>query len=534
MSKATSNRQAAAVFLLTGILFLCLTLATPPGHDDLNYCRVFEAPPELSPQEISYRFITCQGRPISSFGDLINSVENHYRYFNNARFANFIAFALCSGPQWVSDLLSTVFFIVFLLLLYRIGFGKILTPKKAMATIGLCALLLSWTAPMISTDFLINYLWTATLSMFLVWLLVTRFDKVSLWLMIPLGFITGGMHELFTATFGVALIILLARQKTLKSYRAIALLSAYFAAGALIFFSPAMRSRINEILLPEISLTVIIKALISFSGAIAALIIITVARRRIAIYLPWLAMIAVNIGVCCAVGDFGGRLAWPANLAGAIILMKVFADSKICRSKWLAIADIAVYAGVSLFMVFWIFAQLQESTLQKQLHSDIWSSGDSPIAYSDATDMDVHPFFLKDYITGRCIIDNYAAQAPNCGRLKAVLPNRLRNLPVDSLPITAGTAHCIEAFPYFISQKEYSHLKLTYAPAEKYNLSRIPFSKEIIRLFNGRRIIDANTTIVTVLSSEEIAPKRYVNYALPQSPLYSGRKIIRIDTVAPR
>lgn len=531
MSRRFSFSQFAPVIALTGVLFLCLTLATPPCNDDLNYRYVFEVSPELSPEQIYTNFITCQGKPVSSFSDIVTSVKNHYLYFNNARFANDIAFAVCSLPPWVADFLSTVFFVSLLLLVSRMSGRGQPSWRKMMATVVLCAVLLPWTSPMLTTDFLINYLWSATLNLLLLWVIANRFNQSGFWWLIPLAFVAGGMHELFTVTFGAAALVMLWQRKQLISLRAIIVLLVYFAAGALIFFSPSMSSRLSDVTAQSLSPIVLAWSVISLSGAIAAIIALSLSRRAVAQQLPWLAMIAANLAVCAAAGSFIGRFVWPANLAGVVIILNLLRGSSISRSRRATKALVVGYSAVSVFMILLTLSEWRETSLQKQLHADLLAAGDSPIAYSDAYDTDIHPFFLKEYVSGRCIIDNFAAQNRRTGRMKAVLPERLRDTPLDSLPVVDGSAKAIEAYPYIITPGAHEGLKLTFAPAESYSLKRIPFAGLITRFAHGRKIIAEDTTSVTVLHTEQIAPDLYFSFALPISPLYSGRRIIRIDTL---
>jgi len=534
---------------MAGILFLCLQLAVIPCNDDLFYSHRFDAYPGMSAAENSNMFGNCRGPEISDLTDVAISVKNHYLYFNNARFANSLAFLSNLVPHWLTDAVSALMFAVMIVMLSRFGFGRGLTPARTMATVTASALLLSWAGPMMTADFLMNYLWAAAITLVWLWLLVGREKGTTLWIMLPLSFLAGGMHEAFTLAFGAAAAVTLLQTGRLKNPRKMAPLALYLIVVGVITLSPSLLRRLSEAAATEsVDLTspvVIATIILSYAGAVAAVMATAAAvvshradrRAILRETLPFFAAIMVNTAISLVSSNFEGRTAWPANLAGIIIIFRAARLSDIKVTIPMKTTLVSAFILWMLTVTGLTIAQYRKSRYLKSFQETLAAAAESPAVYFDLQPDSPLPFFLEPFTTGSLYVSMYARQQPRNGTAKAVIPLRYKGLPPDSLPLIPGTAGVRGQFPWFLTDRGIcpDWLLLTFGVQrdDATAVQRVPFVREIIGVLHGKRIINPDLTRVTVLTTEPIAGLEGWStiFCLDYSPLYNGRQITRVDTI---
>ena len=542
--------QNPLLLMVVGVVFFCLQVAVDPCNDDLYYRHVFEAPEGLTNAEIMNRFGSAMGPEISSVGDVLFSVKNHYFYFNNARLANAIAFASNLFPHWVTDVVSALMFIVLIVMMSRFGFGRGLTPWRLMFSVLASAVFLSWVNPMLTADFLMNYLWAGAITLVWLWLL-TRDKTPSLWLMLPLSALAGGMHEAYSVAFGACTLVMIIQSPRLRNRRVILSFAVYAVAAAIIIFSPALIYRFGTALEAEMhpgfSLTVMVNGMVSYLGVVVAALTLIVAlccsprNRRLELMqvsYPFIAAILANLAISVMALNFEGRTAWPANIAAIIIIMRT---ARVCHfhpSKF-------TKAILSFGMVLWIgmivtitVAQTEASARVRDFREAVAHAGSGSAVYFEPESDSSYPFFIAQYVMKDEYHNMQEGQIPRRMETMAVLSPVYRNMPFDSIPLIPGTARMRGKFPWFITESVNrcgDKVIITFGPDRETvkPLQRVPFADMITSVLHGKRIIDSNRQLVNMLFADPLPgnPEWCTINMLPYSALYNGRQIIRIDTV---
>ena len=123
----------------------------PPCADDFLYRMVYPADDDL--------YTTL----IASWGDIFTAIKNHY-FFNNGRFANYLAYVVLYMPRWVEVLFCTLTVAALPLLISLVvkradgDNRKVLANASALVlTTVMVWLFCPWHNYMQSTDFLLNY-----------------------------------------------------------------------------------------------------------------------------------------------------------------------------------------------------------------------------------------------------------------------------------------------------------------------------------------------------------------------------------------
>lgn len=203
--------NAAVTISLVSVVLCALGVGlwqyfSPPIHDDIPYQYI--CPAGYDPD-----IWDMDGEPVASLSDAIYSAANHWRY-ENGRLANILIIIFAVVPPFVLAAMQGVMAGTFLLLILGIGLGR-----KALDYSWVCAFLplamwklLPWFDHFCSDDFMINYLWSATLILAFLWVILhprilSSGSKIIATSM--LGLVSGMMHEGYSLPVCVALWLLL-------------------------------------------------------------------------------------------------------------------------------------------------------------------------------------------------------------------------------------------------------------------------------------------------------------------------------------
>lgn len=218
-------------------LFWVLLFVTPRLDCDYFYMRVM---PSMSESEQPYTdFVRMEGEEITTAGQWAESAWNHYRYHDNGRLANFIAMGQGIIPHWIYDLLLAVCYGV--LITSMLNFAGI--SRKSAGAVGAIALSLwwfvGWKAPMLSVDYLLNYLFSAAATFSFVWLVTRRNCRLNFG-MILLAVVAGLSHEGFSTPFSAGVVCwLFIKRKTVTRRQAI-LCSIFIVSTLVTLLSPGL------------------------------------------------------------------------------------------------------------------------------------------------------------------------------------------------------------------------------------------------------------------------------------------------------
>ena len=545
-----ANRRSILLLAFVWLLAFGLNLAVCPGSDDLNYMHVFEVKEGLSAYENKCRFVDCIGRPVSTPGDVVESVRNHYLYFGNARLANDMAFAFNLFPNWLADFVSASMFVVLIVMISLFGFGRKLSPMRIMTTVVCSALFLTWSGRMLLCDYLMNYLWAGAITLGWLWLLIRR-KSVSLWLMIPLSFVAGGMHEVFSVSFGLSALVMTVMDRRLHNRKVIVPLAVFFSAAFAIIFSPSLLSRMEMSGVGTFSHTVsfgiLAHGLLNYAAPIVILLVLLllavrssgdVRRRLTNSTVPFVAAILGNFAIFMATFNVTGRVAWPANIAAIIILMRIIGALGVRPARWMRIS---LRAGMVLWVMFVGVITVAQAKLNLKMQDFrrviSESEGKSIVYFDEPADWSM-PFFVSEYLDTHSHHVMQEALSNRTGLLKPVVATKYCGMPLDSIPLIPGTARLRGQYPWFVTDAGHcsEYLVITFGPKREdaSALQLVPFAREIISVLHGKRIIDPNQALTMVFQSSPIPsrPGWASVKCLSYPTLYNGRQIVRIDSIS--
>lgn len=150
-------------------------------------------------------FFNCRGSRVEGAGDLWRAWRGHYLYVNG-RLSNLIAFGVLMLPLWMSSAVQGAMYALFGAGMARLIYGRKWGEHPAgmaMLLVGIW-IVLPWEDCHASQDFLINYLWSGALN---VWVLAAALEsgatrRKSLW---ALAAVAAAMHEAVGASMDVML-----------------------------------------------------------------------------------------------------------------------------------------------------------------------------------------------------------------------------------------------------------------------------------------------------------------------------------------
>lgn len=233
------------LLLILAICIYILNLYYPFIHDDYAYHYIYGN---------NSNIIRPTSTPISSVTDILYSQYNHYKYVNGRFPSHFIVqlFAGLTGKS-LFNIINTIILIFYCILFTKIAIGKL----------NIISILIPFSLILFNIPFpgqtifwltgAINYLWTTTFSLFILYYINKSPDKINTLIgifFIIFSFFTGWMNESVSIPVaGGMFIYYLTKYKQLTNYQKVIIISYCFGC-ALIIFAPGTTSRLetgNEI-----------------------------------------------------------------------------------------------------------------------------------------------------------------------------------------------------------------------------------------------------------------------------------------------
>lgn len=201
--------------LWVGVMTYLWQYNAVPMYDDISYSRMVAGGPKS--------FWEGEGKLIETWGEVGESVANHYKYING-RLTNTLMFATILTPRWVSSGLLAV--LVMLMLWGLVVAAEQASGRRLSAAIVWAAAFgmwwwLPWEDNMISLDYALNYVTpSATALIYGMAFLSGKLGRNAplFWLGALAGVITGWLHEGFSLPLlGGAFILLVISRENRRS-----------------------------------------------------------------------------------------------------------------------------------------------------------------------------------------------------------------------------------------------------------------------------------------------------------------------------
>lgn len=329
-SKSSSRFFTALPYLTIGIIVVCSFISAYGMSflgDDLNHgIRTHEKFPDWYqwPLVIPYQWLTGNGR----FGDMIGNV------------------LLAEAPMWLLASLSAVLEGLFYFMAIRISFPKAKQVLPRLVVLAVVMFLFPWWDSFFLFVCRINYIWSAALTLLVLWFSLFRSDKPLKsrwrWMLPFIALFAGWGHEACGMPVVVGLIVYFWNVRNFRSLPRISRASIItFSIGA--FFSitsPCSYTRLGNVSSPDDTIPVlIIKS--SFLVLVLILVVITALfykRGRKEIHslcnTPWLVLSVASICsmMFVAVGGVVGRSGLFSQIY-ALIAIGIFVRHSVGDSR---------------------------------------------------------------------------------------------------------------------------------------------------------------------------------------------------------
>ena len=380
----------------------------------------------------------------------------------NGRAANFMAaFALGFLPKWLVSGVAGAAAAWMSVMVLRLGGvwrrrGRVALCCVAMAAV---VLLFPWWNYLFSIDVNFNYALSSAVLLSFVWLL-WRGVRVTPWLLCPLGFLAGAMHEAASLPVAAAMMWLWWRGDGCRPGRAARGALWAFAAGCvLVASSPGVWGRLGAS--PggadhPLPLQLLYSAPLAFVAAavVAAAMCGGRGRRWMASVMAdrmWsgAAVACVVALVFCAVSGVTGRSGWFAQLYALVALLRMGALSGVRLRRGAAAEATAAASLTALVAVVAPVGGLHASAGDVEAIGRLLSSygsGKHPILYRDLCDEHRQPLWRlgrvraledADAFTLKQIAEYYGKES------LTVLPSAMSRVPLDSVAsaLSAGSSY---------------------------------------------------------------------------------------------
>ena len=225
----------AAMIILC--LYVALTASTPFYLDDFNFMAIWRE--QAGSMEFSW----------SGLRDFYSYIREN----DNGRFANVLSPITTSfSPlKELFPLINGLFYVSLIVMVQLLSGGKAFRPDNLMLPIAWASVIafLPWRDYILVFDYTLNYLWSAVMSLLVIYMLLKgeshgwRIGNFILALLVVL--VSGGMHEGFSASTLCGLALLILCRKFRISRQFYILFAVYFLISVLVGISPGVLSRFN-------------------------------------------------------------------------------------------------------------------------------------------------------------------------------------------------------------------------------------------------------------------------------------------------
>lgn len=162
-----SRRFSLCMYAVVWIGVALLLAAAGLYMDDYHYLHEF-----IGSHHYDVSFDFCEGAPITSVSQAVRSSWLHYFYWGNGRLGSAIMFFLNLLPRWLWPPLHATAFTCMLWLLIRLIAGKSMRPLLWIGILASVWIVFPWHENMVASTYFINYVWTACLNLWLLYLLI--------------------------------------------------------------------------------------------------------------------------------------------------------------------------------------------------------------------------------------------------------------------------------------------------------------------------------------------------------------------------
>jgi hypothetical protein len=231
------------LLVVVAVLMFVLNTNTPFLHDDFAYHFYYDKHSEM---------VRPTSIPIISFWEIIPSMWHHYCCVNGRFTSHIILQVFCSliGKGWLFNLCNTLMFVWLLHLLVRLSSRSLSVPTLSAVICAMCLFLPYPGQTVLWMTGSINYLWTATLSLAILYYIEHNEEPAtSMWkcaLAIFIGIFVGWMQESITIGVSGALFFWFMKNRSKFRGTNFALTLGFWMGTALILFSPGTFNRIGH------------------------------------------------------------------------------------------------------------------------------------------------------------------------------------------------------------------------------------------------------------------------------------------------
>lgn len=434
-------------------------------------------------------FTDCCGPDITSFGQLPEAMWRHY-LIANGRLANMLAFVMMQLPVWVLAVLQGVAYLLMIIGMLRlsgVGRGWIDRPLRCVLLVAVSWIVLPWSDGFASGTFMINYVWSAVASLWLLILLMRPGRSVGArGALYALAFVAAMMHEGLTVAVLAALPVVLWGAKRRCRRTTLIAVGVYVAGAALMLVAPGLRNRIGMQGGPSWNFLMrdIVVGMLPIWVACLSMFSVTLRgrwrRERRVMLRRWTLMAAMLAGTAvCLVVKQGERAAFFPYILSVTLIFDIWGAwlSSLCRAPRLALSC-SVLGAVLLSLWLWRLAwwQHRASEERDRVMAQVEATG-RPVAWVDTYDFTQLPWWLMDipgYIgsSDEGDVELMAAHVfktlyPNI----AVLPERWKGVDPDSLPAVAGSAGLRGEYPQYCSRRRLRDMGAVFT----YGAAEVPF-----------------------------------------------------------
>lgn len=376
------------LIIMIGVAYCALGFMIPPVGDDLGFISSFQ-----SQNDCWYAF------PRYVYRAWI---------WNNARLADMLnPLGYVYSPLWLQALSNGV--MVGLMYWFALKLSLNLSRQNTIIAVLIIFLLtfaMRWDGIWMEYNTFYNYIWSSALGMGALLFLFSKYSQSGRWywwLMLPVCFIAGGMHEALGMPLALSLIIYVIVTPFFKKSTPLRKLSfiAMVTGGLFTLTSPASYGRIGSMLQPESTFFII-----SGSAIFVVILILLVFYLLIfkkselysLIHSPWIVYVGiafVSSGFMLLSG-YGGRTGWFAQLFAIIAVFKILDKFRFAINHWVDNIG-SVILGIIIVLHLWMVVEWQYKLSEetRDVIEEYKKSQDGIVYYDYTSDKDVPWYVMR-------------------------------------------------------------------------------------------------------------------------------------------
>lgn len=521
-----STHASTLLLLLAGIMagvwMYCAQAGGAGWADDFPYSHT------LLPGSSENDFFNCAGPHLTSAAQLPEAFSGHYHAVNG-RLANMLAFTFSLLPTLLTVILHGAAFIVMLAAMLRLSFGP--EWRRHYLALALIAagvwVILPWHENLASSDYYINYVWSAGLNLMFLSLTLRPSLRMPQSVLCVMAAAAALMHEGMSAAIdtGIFIFILINR----GNYINLPPLCIYMLFSLVPLMSPGIwelagRRTSEAYTLGFFYRTLGIKLMAVWITAGVALLRFVKRRKfdreEIVIWTTIFTGIAV-----CIVARQGGRALW-LPLALSISLMLRYVQPHLSRRTKMAATILCaiIFCGWGSLLCSWqYYASCERNTLLAGLRAG------RNVIYMDLIMPDELPWPLMltvSHVNGdQTIRANLSAEVyADDKHTFAVLPSSWKNKKFTQIPAIPGNANARGGAYTFLAERPIREALYTHRTAAG-TVALNPL------LSLPKRLFHETASQQVLIESTPVSPGLWVCRPIFSAPSLLGFPVVAIDTV---